>query len=110
MEHASALRHETWLQIIKIKPFLYYRDRLIMIIYMDDCILASRNSTKKEKAKLASKFKIIYEGDLDESLGVKMGCLGKGSFNISQPLQIEQTLLAMGLNDQTKPKDIPSMG
>jgi len=41
---------------------------------MDDCILASRKSTKKRKPNWQV---IIYEGDLDESLGVKMECLDK---------------------------------
>ena len=60
-------------------------------------------------AGLSNKFKITDEGDVDEYLGVKIEKQDYGSYKLSQPLQIDQILKAMGFNDRTKSKYTPAL-
>jgi len=95
----------------KIDPCLYYQDRLIMIIYTDDCIMASKNPGKLENAviEMSKKFEITDEGKIDEYLGVKVQRNEDGSFELSQQLLIEQILTTLGFNGHTKPKTTPAL-
>jgi len=90
----------------KIDPCLYYRNGLIMIIYRDDCIMVSDNSSTLENAimEMSKKFEITDEGEIDEYLGVKVQHNDDGSFELSQPLLIEQILTTLGFNSPTKPR------
>jgi len=84
---------------------------LIMIIYTDDCIMASKESYLLEAAvmELSKKFEITDEGEIDEYLGVKVRCNNDGSFELSQLLLVEQILAALGFNEHTKPKTTPAL-
>jgi len=95
----------------KIDPCLYYRNGLIMIIYRDDCIMVSDNSSTLENAimEMSKKFEITDEGEIDEYLGVKVQHNDDGSFELSQPLLIEQILTALEFNNHTKPKRTPAL-
>jgi len=52
----------------KIDPCLYYRSGLVMIIYTNDCIMASEKSSTLEDPimELSKKFKINDEGEVDK--------------------------------------------
>ena len=95
----------------KIDPCLYYQKGLIIIIYTDDCIMASKESYLLEAAvmELSKKFEITDEGEIDEYLGVKVHRNNGGSFELSQPMLIEQILTALGFNERTKPKTTPAL-
>jgi len=90
----------------KIDLFLYYRSGLIMIIYTDDCIMASEKPVTLENAimELSKKWEITDEGGIDEYLGVKVQHNDDGSFKLSQLLLIEQILTALGSIEHTRPK------
>ena len=82
-----------------------------MIIYTDDCIMASKDPGKQEKAimEMSKKFEITDEGEIDEYLGVKVQRNEDGSFELSQPLLIEQILTTLGFNGRTTHKTTPSL-
>jgi hypothetical protein len=73
--------------------------------------MASYNSDTLENAvmEISKKFEITDEGEIDEYLGVKVQHNDDGSFELSQPLFIEQILMALGFNECTKPKTTPAL-
>ena len=58
---------------------------LILIIYTDDCIMATDRSEELENAvrELAMTFEITDKGNVDEYLGVKVKKKDDGSFKLS---------------------------
>ena len=51
-----------------VDPCLYYRDGIMMVIYMDDCIIAGKDLSQIESAieGISAKFEIAGEGEMDE--------------------------------------------
>jgi len=95
----------------KIDPCLYYQNRLIMILFTDICIIASNisNTLENDIMELSKKLGITDKGEIDKHLGVKLQCKDDGSFELSQPLLIEQILMALDLNGHTKHKITPAL-
>jgi len=83
----------------------------MMVIYTDDSIIASKDPDLIKTAiqEWAEKFEIMYEGEVDEYLGVKVEHRSDGSFKLSQPLLIEQILTKLGFNERTRQKGTPAL-
>ena len=54
----------------------------MMVIYMDDCIIAGKDLSQIESAieGISAMFEIAGEGEMDEYLGVKVEHMRDGSF------------------------------
>ena len=87
-----------------IDPCLYLRKGMIVLTYVDDCIIVG-NSMKEINYFINSmkngseNFILTDEGDIDKFLGIEIKHLDKGSFEISQPFLTERIVTLLGLKD-----------
>lgn len=83
----------------------------MMFIYTFNCIMAGKDSKQIEIAiaEIAADLEITDEGEFDEYLEVKVERKIDRSFNLMQPLLIDQILMAIGFNEQTRPKETPAL-
>jgi hypothetical protein len=95
-----------------IDPCVYYRGKMVFMIYVDDGIFAGPDKGEIERLfkELQAKFNITDEGDLTEYLGVLVEKQPDGRTKLSQPQLIEQILSDLWFNDKTKSKATPAPG
>jgi Reverse transcriptase (RNA-dependent DNA polymerase) len=77
-----------------VDPCVYYRGSTVLMIYVDDGILASPNAEELDAIidELGKHFKITDEGEIDDYLGVKVERRDDGSIKLSQPHLIDSIL------------------
>jgi hypothetical protein len=83
-------------------PCVFYRDKLIFLHFVDDCICLSPDAADIDKflSDLRhAKFNVADEGELaDYYLGVKIEKLPEGKFKLSQPHLIDSILEDLSLD------------
>ena len=100
-----------------IDECVFYRGKLILMIYVDDCILMSPNnqdiddviSLLQKSVGGTRPFNITDEGDIADYLGVKVEKLDDGTMTLTQPHLIDQIISDLGLKENTKIKDLPAL-
>jgi hypothetical protein len=99
-----------------INPFLYFKKGMIIITYVDDCIIVS-NSMKDINMFVTSmkdgpKEYVLIDGDINKFLGIEIKEITRNKLESSQPFLIEQIVNLLGLGQNkfdvhTKNKDNP---
>ena len=100
-----------------IDPCLYIGNNMIVLTYVDDCIIIGP-AIKEIDAFVTSmkegneNFVLTDEGDIDKFLGIEITQLDKNRFKISQPYLIDRIVSLLNLNQddlgyQTNPKATP---
>ena len=94
----------------KVDPCLFYKKDLIIMTYIDDCIIFAKDHNKvKEIIKLLEdNFKLIDEGDLSVYLGINIPRNSNRTWTLSQPFLIERIIKALYLEDNSRVYDIPA--
>ena len=95
-------------ELSKVDPCLYYKEEVILLVYMDDYILMGTTNVAIDKAihaLISSKqnFTIEYEGAVSDFLGVKIDCSANGTVMLTQPQLIDSIIEDLNMKDNTKP-------
>ncbi|KAL7565945.1 hypothetical protein ACA910_008403 [Epithemia clementina (nom. ined.)] len=99
----------------KIDPCLYFRGRVILLVYIDDCILFSPNQgdldtvIKEMKEGGSRKFRVEDLGEVNDFLGVKVRRLPKGVIELTQPHLIDTILKDLHFQDNTSERSTPAL-
>ena len=95
--------HEKLLQIgfiqSKYDECVYFRGRVMYVLYTDDSILAGPEATKVDQAIIDIQnagLNITVEGDLQDFLGVNITKNDDGTVTLTQPYLINQILEDLG--------------
>ena len=94
----------------KIDPCLYYQDKVIILIYIDDCITFSLEQSAldqvvQDMCDSPRKFRIEDLGDIKEFLGIQVHCQEDGSITLIQPQLVDSILHDLHFQDNAKGKD-----
>jgi hypothetical protein len=78
----------------EINPCLYLKENMVLLIYLDDCIIISplKESINRLILSMQSSpenFKLTDEGDVNKFWGVVITRLDDNSFELSQPFLID---------------------
>lgn len=90
----------------KIDQCLYMKKGMIVLVYVDDCIIVGDDMTKINKFVESMQngpenFILTDEGSIDKFLGIEIRRLGKTEFEISQPFLIDCILSFLDLDNST---------
>ena len=88
----------------EIDPCLYYKKGMIILTYVDDCIIVSTEMKKiddfvKSMQNGPENFDLTDEGDIDKFLGIEIEQLDDKRFEMKQPFLIERICHTLGLID-----------
>ena len=97
----------------KVDPCLYYKGGVVLLVYVDDCILMSTmdaaiNETIRTLRSSKQNFTIEDEGVVSDFLGVKIDCSNDGMITLTQPQLINSIIEDLNMKDNTKPRAIPA--
>ena len=97
----------------KVDPCLYYKEGVILLVYVDGCILMGTTDAAIDEAihaLRASKqnFTIEDEGAVGNFLGVKIDCSDDGTNMLTQPQLIDLIIEDLNMKDNTKPRAFPA--
>lgn len=102
--HAGLIKRK-WVQS-EIDPCLYYKEDMMLIVYVDDTCFISPDSNKitKEIQSLKETYDLTDEGELKDYLGVRFK-RNKNSITLTMPSMIERVLKIVKLDPgQTRVK------
>jgi hypothetical protein len=78
-----------------INPCFYFKKGMIIVTYIDDCIIVSNSmkdiNTFVKFMKDGPKGYVLTHGDINKFLGIEIKEITKNKFELSQPFLIEQT-------------------
>jgi Reverse transcriptase (RNA-dependent DNA polymerase) len=105
----SALLEIEWKQS-RADDCLYYKNKVVFVVYVDDGILVSPddNQLQVELSALREKFNISVEGSISDYVGVNVERTEDGKIHMSQPKIIRSILKELNFNDDTKEKSAPA--
>ena len=97
----------------KVDPGLYYKGTVVLLVYMDDCILMSTMDAAIDEAisSLRSSrrnFTIEDEGVVGDFLGVKINHSNDGTITLTELQLIDLIIEDLNMKDNTKLKGIPA--
>ncbi|MGH7974067.1 MAG: reverse transcriptase domain-containing protein, partial [bacterium] len=94
----------------KIDPCLFYHDKMICIIYIDDCLFFAPVSSDINKMinDLQQEFELVVEQDVTTYLGLEINNKDDGTIEINQPFLIQRILEATNMID-CNTKDTPAL-
>ena len=97
----------------KVDPCLYYKGGVVLLIYVDDCILMSTMDVAIDEAistlrSSKQNFTIEDEGAVGDFLGVKIDCSDDGMITLTQPQLIDLIIEDLNMKDNTKLRAIPA--
>ena len=95
-------------------PCLYYKRDVVMLIYIDDCLVFSPDSKLVDKTisdlrDSSKNFEIDDQGDVSDFLGIEVTHLKDGSTKLTQPHLIDTILKDLHLQENTKEKSTPAL-
>lgn len=95
----------------EVDPCVYFRGKVIFLVYTDDGIFLGPEQSDIEKAikDVGERFEISDEGDLSDYLGVNIQKKEDGSFEFIQPKLINQIIKDLNFKDNTKSKPTPGL-
>jgi Reverse transcriptase (RNA-dependent DNA polymerase) len=105
----SALLELGWKQS-KVDDCLYYKGKVVFVVYVDDGILVSpdSNQIQVELSTMRERFNISVEGTISDYVGVNVERTEDGKIHMSQPNIIRSILKELNFNDDTKEKSTPA--
>jgi len=85
-----------------IDPRLYLKANMILLTYVDDCIIFSPSMESINRLVQTmhdgpENFKLTDEGDVNKFLGIEITQIDSYSFELSQPFLIDRLLQFLGL-------------
>ena len=88
----------------KIDSCLYYRKGMIVLTYVDDCIIVGKNMRDidnfvRSMQNGKENFILTDEGDINKFLGIEIKHLDDKRFELKQPFLIERICRTLGLID-----------
>jgi hypothetical protein len=88
----------------KIDACLYYKKGMIVLTYVDDCIIIGDKMKEidefvKSMQNGPENFILTDEGDIDKFLGIEIEYLDSNRFELKQPFLIERICRTLGLID-----------
>ena len=86
------------MQPSRIDPCIWYKDDIVLVIYVDNCLLFSRNKVMADELieKLSATFIFIDEGDKNTYLDFQVGLNDKDNMiELKQPLLIKIIIEAL---------------
>ena len=97
----------------KVNPCLYYKEGVILLVYVDNCILMGTMDAvinEAVHALISSKqnFTIKDEGVVSNFLGVRIDCSDDSMFMLTQPQLIDSIIEELNMKDNTKPRAVPA--
>jgi hypothetical protein len=86
----------------KVDPCLYYKKGMIVLTYVDDCIIVGNkmediDAFVESMQKGPENFILTDEGDIDKFLGIEIEQLDDKRFEMKQPFLIERICTTLGL-------------
>ena len=101
----------------KVDECVYYRGSMILLAYVDDCIIISPSDddidevieSLKQPTADTRAFDMTDEGELSDYLGVKITRQDDGTIHLTQPHLIDQIISDLGLKPNTKTKAMPAL-
>ncbi|MGH7973974.1 MAG: reverse transcriptase domain-containing protein, partial [bacterium] len=94
----------------KIDPCLFYHDKMICIIYSNDCLFFAPVSSDINKMinDLHQEFELVVEQDVTTYLGLEVNNKDDGTIETNQPFLIQRILEATNMTD-CNTKDTPAL-
>ena len=95
----------------KYEECLYFRNKTVLLVYVDDLIVMSHKESEVNKAFRdiqTAGFDINCVGTLNEYLGIEVQQQRNGNMHLKQPTIIKQILHSLGFNERTKAKPNPA--
>ena len=90
----------------QVDPCLFYKKDLILIIYVDDCIIMTPKPELVDEfiASMKTEYKLEDEGDINAYLGINVTRPAQGKIKLNQPALIRRIIDSLGLKDDRKHK------
>lgn len=94
-----------------IDPCLFVRKDLILVVYVDDCLIFARADTTLDDfvTSLRSDFNLTCEGDVGAFLGIQFTRTSTGQMQMTQPGLISKIIKECGLDSESKRHDTPAV-
>jgi len=94
-----------------IDPCLFIRKDLILIVYVDDCLLFAKSDVLLDSFvnSLRSEFNLTCDGDVGAFLGIQFTRTSTGSLELNQPGLIEKIVKECGLDAESKRHNTPAV-
>ena len=107
---SSVLVDELGFKKSDVDECVFYRGKVMYVLYTDDSILAGPDLDEVERAiaDIDAKLKITVEGDIEDFLGVHIDRKPDGTVHLTQPHLIDQILTTLNMQDNTKTKSLPA--
>ena len=85
----------------QVDPCLFYKKDLILITYVDDCILISPNPRLLDEwvTDMKRDYTLEDEGDINAYLGINVTRPSKTSIKLNQPALIQRIINSLNLKD-----------
>ena len=85
-----------------VDPCLFYRDKVLLVIYVDDCIIFSPEKKHADQLieELKAKFTLEDEGDINSCLGINIARPAKDTIKMNQPALAKRIIESLSLKDQ----------
>ena len=86
----------------KVDPCLFYKKNLILVIYVDDCILFSPDAKEVDAfiEDMKKDYTLEDEGDINAYLGINVTRPTKDTIKLNQPALIKRIIDSLHLKDQ----------
>ena len=97
----------------KFDPCLYYRGSVLILVYIDDCIVFGPNAQAIDQVvtdlwSCPQQFTVDYQGDVGDFLGIQIKRQADGSVHLSQPQLIDSIIKDLHLQPGSNPKKTPA--
>ena len=98
----------------KMDPCLYFRGRIALLVYINDCIMFGPDMVEldkvvKEMRTSSKKFRVEDLGDIKDFLGLQVTRGKDKTITLNQPQLIDSILKDMKFQSNTKEKDTPAL-
>ena len=92
---------------------MYYKEEVILLVYVDDCILMGITDAVIDEAvrvlRLSKQnFTIEDKGAFSNFFRVRIDCSNDGTITLTQPQLIDSIIEDLNMKDNTKPRPIPA--
>jgi len=94
-----------------VDPCLFLRSNCILIVYVDDCLLFSKEPSVLDTliTSLKQEFIITVEGDVGAFLGINLKTHQDGKLELAQPGLIKKIISECGLQENSHMHETPGM-
>ena len=98
----------------KFDPFLYYRQSIIFLVYIDDCIVFGPDDKAIDEVvndlHLSSKnFTLDDQGEVGDFLGIQIQTMDDGTIVLTQPQLIDSIIQDLHLQSGSNHRNTPSI-